>query len=61
MTKKEQSVELHRRVRQRLLDSPDPALALKSFEIVLGFLICLEELQDMQRSTLPDGIQEVGR
>lgn len=49
MTDKEkQAVELLNRVRPRLLHGPYPQLGVKADEIVVSFLVCLEELQKMQ-------------
>lgn len=46
--KEAQAVELFHRVHKRLLNGPDPQLALKAYETVTIFLVCLEELQNMQ-------------
>lgn len=43
--KKDQAVELVGRVRERLLNSAYPELAIKAQEMVFGFLLCVEELE----------------
>ena len=49
MTEKErQSIELMDRVYKRFLSSPYTHLAIKAPEIVVGFLVCYEEMQKMQ-------------
>lgn len=51
MTDKErQSVELLGRVRSRLQRGPYAHLSIKADEIVIGFLVCLEELEKMRAS-----------
>lgn len=55
MTEKErQSIELLDRVRGRLKASPYAHLYPKAAEIVVGFLLCHDEMQKMQ-DTLKDG------
>lgn len=46
--KEKQAIELLTRVRPRLLNGPYPQLGIRADEIVVGFLVCLEELQKMQ-------------
>jgi|GEM_PF-5748669 len=51
MTKEQQDAELLTRVRRRLLHGPYPQLGVRADEIVAGFLVCLEELQEMRRES----------